>query len=474
MKSRFNINLRHSRLTVAAALPLLLGACASFSTDGGFASVEQVAKSQLNKDISWQREDSDKDAASKKVQELLASPLGVEDAVQIALLNNRGLQAAFYELGISEAEFVQSGRLANPGFSFGRLRQGSDVEIDRGLQFNIAQLLTMPYVRQMEGHRFEQAKRDAAGQVLSLAAETRKAYYMAVAADESMLYMQQVKKAADAGSELARRMQQAGNFNKLQQAREQGFYADAALSLARAEQAQLHSREKLTRLMGLWGEQTAFVLPVKLPDLPKAPQDMENIEQLAMSQRLDVQAARLGTEQLAKNLGLSKVSRFINVLEVGAVRNSYREQPTERGYQITLELPLFDWGSARVAKAEALYMQAVNRTAETAVNARSEVREAYLAYRSSYDIARHYRDEILPLKKRISEENQLRYNGMLIGVFDLLADARSQMLAVNGAIEAKRDFWLAQADLEMSLLGKPALGLPAANAMQADSPAAGH
>ncbi|HTD05512.1 TolC family protein [Undibacterium sp.] len=467
----------HPRLAAAALLPLLLGGCASFSADGGFASVEQVAKEKIGKDVSWQRSDSDQDAAAKRVQTLLASPLSVDDAVQIALLNNRGLQAAFDELRISEADFVQAGRLSNPGFSFGRLRQGGDVEVDRSLQFNIAQLLTMPYVRQIEQRRFEQAKRDAAMQMLALAAQTRKAYYMAVAAQQSVLYMQQVTQAADAGAELARRMQQAGNFNKLQQAREQGFYADAALSQARAEQVQTRSREKLTRLLGLWGTQAAFVLPARLPDLPKAPDDMGELEQLAMSQRLDVQAARLGTEQLSKNLGLTKATRLINVLEVGAVRNSFSDQPNERGYQVTLELPLFDWGGAKVAKAEALYMQAVNRTAEIAINARSEVREAYLAYRSSYDIARHYRDEILPLKKRIAEENQLRYNGMLIGVFELLADARSQIASVNSAIEANRDFWLAQADLEMSLLGKPGMDAAAgANSAAAsiETSAGGH
>ena len=60
----------------------------------------------------------------------------------------------------------------------------------------------------------------------------------------------------------------------------------------------------------------------------------------------------------------------------------------------------------------------------------------------------------MPLRKRISDENLLRYNGMLIGVFELLADARAQIASVNAAIEALRDFWLAQADLDMALLGK--------------------
>ena len=165
---------------------------------------------------------------------------------------------------------------------------------------------------------------------------------------------------------------------------------------------------------------------------------------------------------MASNLGLTKTTRFVNVLELGALRNGSNEAPTQRGWEVAVELPLFDWGAARVARAEAVYLQAVNRAAETAVNARSEVRQAYFAYRSAYDIAIHQRDVLLPLRKLIADENLLRYNGMLIGVFELLADARLQIASVNSTIEALRDFWIAQADLGLALIGKP--GLTAANA----------
>lgn len=461
-------------LAFAALALIALSGCATFSSDGGFGTVEQTAKERLGKDVKWARTDADRDAIDKRVAQLLEQPLSADDAVQIALLNNRGLQASFAELGISEADRVQAGRLPNPGFSFGRLTQGSGVEIDRSIQFNLARLVMLPTIDQIESRRFEQTRGAVALSVLSLASETRKAYYLAVAADETGRYMLQVQTAAEAGAELARRQTQAGNWNKLQQAREQSFYADAALNLARAEQGRGAARERLTRLMGLWGQQTQFRLPERLPDLPKAPNDLPDIEQTAMARRLDVQAAKLGTEQLAQNLGLTRATRFVNVLEVGVVRNSYRDAPSERGYTISVELPLFDWGDARVAKAEATYMQAVNRAAETAINARSEVRGAYANYRTSYDIARHFRDEIVPLKKRISEENQLRYNGMLIGVFELLADARSQITSVNGYIEALRDFWLAQVDLDMALIGTPSMtAMPAAMSTM-DSGAAAH
>ncbi len=114
------------------------------------------------------------------------------------------------------------------------------------------------------------------------------------------------------------------------------------------------------------------------------------------------------------------------MLELGYHNKSVTGEERANGYEIELELPLFDFGSTRVARAEATYMQAVHRTAEVAVNARSEVRESYSAYRTAYDLAKHYRDEVVPLRKRISEENLLRYNGMLISVFELLADSRTR------------------------------------------------
>jgi outer membrane protein TolC len=462
------------RLLAMLASAAVLGGCASFTPDGGFATVEKTTKDRLGKDVQWARSDADQDSISKRVDELLSKPLTVDAAVQVALFNNRGLQADFQELGITEAEVVQAGRLPNPGFSFGRMSQGDEREIERGLHFNLARLVAMPLIGRMEARRFEQVQARVSMNVLSLAADTRKAYFTALAAEETVRYMRQVKQAADASAELARRMEQVGNFNKLQRAREQSFYANAALQLARAEQAQRSTRERLVRLLGLWGAQTQFALPERLPDLPPSPLELPDVEQVALAQRLDVQGARQAAEMTASNLGLTRTTRFVNVLELGLARNSSNEAPTQRGWEIGFELPLFDWGGARVARAEAIYMQTLHRAAETAINARSEVREAYTGYRSAYDIARHHRDELVPLNQRIAEENVLRYNGMLIGVFELLADARTQIASVNASIEALRDFWIAQADLDMALIGKPSLSAAAGPAMAAEAAGPGH
>jgi outer membrane protein TolC len=357
-------------------------------------------------------------------------------------------------LGIAEADWVAAQRLPNPGFSIGRLTRGSEVEWERSLHLNLARLLTMPMRADIEQRLFEQTRRELVLAVLRLAAETRKAWILAVAATQTASYQQQAMEAAEAGAELARRMAQVGNWSKLKQAREQSFYADAALAVARAEQAKGQTRERLVRLMGL-PNGDKVQLPDRLPGLPVALPPLPDVEQQAMVSRIDLQMTRLQTEALAKNLGLTRSTRFINVLELGIVNNGSNQEPQQRGYEISFELPLFDWGQTRVVQAESRYRQALERARETAVNARSEVREAHAMQQSQYAIARHLRDEVVPLRQRISEENQLRYNGMLIGVFELLADARSQIVSVNAAIEAQRDFWLADADLQMALVGKP-------------------
>lgn len=463
-----------TRLAIIAAASLLLAGCASFSPDGGFGKVSQLTQERTGQGVALQRSPEDAQTAQNRVAELLQAALTADAAVEVALLNNRGLQAKFGDLGIAESELVRAGRLKNPSLSFGRMSGGGGVEIERTVLFDILGLLTMPMAKEVGQQRFEQAQYQAAYDAVSLAADVRRAYFDAVAAQELAKFYEQVKETADVSNELAKRMLQAGNFNKLAQMREQAFYADATAQLARAQHQAAAQREKLIRLLGLYGEQLNFRLPQRLPELPKQVLEPQNAEQTAMDKRLDVQMAKRAAETTAKSLHLTNATRMVNVLDVAYKNKSESGAPRANGYEIELELPLFDFGSTRAARAQATYMQAVNRTAEVAVNARSEVREAYSAYRTAYDLAQHYRDEVVPLRKRISEENLLRYNGMLIGVFELLTDAREQVAGVTGYVQALRDFWVAETNLQTALTARsPAAGSvsqPAAAAGSATAP----
>jgi outer membrane protein TolC len=456
-----------SAIAATASLALLSG-CASFSADGGMTDVAALTKERTGQIPQRTSSDQDRIQHDKTVNDLLSRPLTPDSAVQIALINNPSLQAKLSALGVAESDLVQAGRMRNPGFSFGRLSGGGDVEIDRSVTFDLIGLLTIPMRGEIERGRFEQAKLQAAIDAVSLATETRRAFFNAVAAQQTALFMEQAKESAEAGAELALGMRKAGNWNKLESAREQMFYADTIAELARSRQSAVRTREQLTRTLGFLQPDKTFILPSTLPDLPKAAMDIGNLEAQAMQQRLDVQMAKRDTEATTSALGLSKATRFINVIDVGYINKSESGKPRSNGYEISVELPLFDWGTAKTVKAEALYMQAVYRTADIAVRAQSEVRESYAVYRSAYDLSAHYRDEVVPLRKQISEEMLLRYNGMLASVFELLADARLQISAVNAAIAAQRDYWLAESDLQMAIngggVGMPTGGIASATA----------
>ncbi len=451
---------------IALALSVALAGCAGFSADGGLDRVSSLTRDRAGFGV--QRES---DEGKAQVSELLAADLTPDSAVQVALLNNKRLQAALADLGVAEADLVQAGRLRNPGFSFGRLSNNDMTKTERAVMLDLAGLLTMPLRRAIEERRFSQAQLQTALQVVRLAADTRRAYFQAVAANQSLMYMRQAAQATEASAELAARMAGVGNWSKLDHAREQVFHVEVTAQLARAEHAAKASRERLVRLMGLSGESAQIRLPERLPALPGQPDMPQDIESAAIAQRLDVQIAKMETEYTARTLGLTRATRFVNVLEAGYQNKSESGESRADGYEVELSLPLFDWGTARTRRAEALYMRSLMRTADIAVQARSEVREHYSAYRTSFDVSRRYRDEIVPLRKRVSEEVLLRYNGMLVSVFELLADARAQIASINAAIDAQRDFWIADSELSFAMNGgslSTAL-MPAAGSVQSQA-----
>lgn len=450
------------RALMMASLAFLTG-CATFSEDGGFGRVEQAVAERGAPGAKWVRSARDADSVGARVRELLAQPLTAESAVQIALLNNPGLQARYAELGVAEADLVQASRWSGPKLSFARLTRGDTVEREASAFFDVLGLISIPLSTKAQEKRFAAAQHRAAGEALNLALATRKAWLGAVAAQQTARYMEDVRLAAEASADLARRMAETGNWPFLTRAREQAFYAETTAQLARARQAEVAARESLTRLLGLWGEDINYALPERLPELPATVREAVDLEAQALRQRLDVQAARRDAEGLAAALGLTRVTRYVDLVEVGALRATETGEEVKRGWEVELRIPIFDFGSARTARAEHQYLQAVNRATDTAVRARSEVRESYAAYRTAFDLARHYRDEIVPLRRRISEEMLLRYNGMLSSVFELLADSRMAVASVNAYLEAQRDFWIADAELQMALT----TGSPGAMAMAA-------
>lgn len=446
-------------------LILALSGCASFSPDGGMETVQSITTAELGKDVGRIRSDADEAEAQARVGALMRTPLSAESAVQIALLNNRGLQASFAELAATEAEGVEASLPPSPKFSLARLVATRELEIERQVVVNVLALLTLPRRRELAEGRFSQAKLRAAEATLRLAAETRRAYYRTVGAAHLVRFLEESRSSAEAASELTQKLGETGAVNKLVQAREHVFYAEITGQLATARLRVTTERERLTRMMGAWGDQIQYRLPATLPNLPAQPKLIRQIEAEAIERRIDLSIARMELDLLAKSLGLTKATRFVSDLEVAGIRNYERkpavsetgEPETERtkwkGVEVEFQIPLFDFGEAGERRAEELYMQAVHRLAERAVNIRSEVRGAYKAYRGAYDISLHYRNEVLPLRKTISDQTLLQYNAMIADPAELLVDARDRITSNGAAIEAKRDFWLATVDLQTATIG---------------------
>ena len=445
------------RQGIGLGFAMLLSACQTWSPDGGMSVVAGIAGGDLNKEVAALRSPEEAEAARTKVKALLRRQLTADAAVQVALLNNRGLQAAYNELGIAEAAMVQVSLPPNPIFSLSRVSTPIEVEVERQIVANVLALATLPARADIAADRFHQAQLRAALETLRVAAETRRAYYRAVAARELARFLDQAKSAAETASELAKRLGETGAMNKLDQAREHVFYAEITAQLAAARQRAASERERLIRQMGLWGRDLDFKLPDGLPAPPRRPMALPAIEREAVRRRVDLQMGRIELDALAKSYGLADATRFINLLEVAGISKTQREADGARGTgggaAVEFQIPIFDGGEVRVRQAELTYQQAVNRLVEKAVNVRSEARDAYRTYRAAYDIAAHYRSEVLPLRQIISEETLLRYNAMMIDVFSLLAEARQRINANVAAIDAQRDFWLASVDLATAVGG---------------------
>jgi len=442
--------------------------------------VAAVAGTGLNKDVVQVRSAEDAAAVRARVTRLLHRPLGADAAVQIALLNNLGLQAAYNRLGIAEALAVKASRPPALSFAFSNVSTPVELDIERKIMGSLLLLLTMPARTRIAADQFAQAELRAAEETLRLAAETRRAYISAVAARQILTALSAAKASAEASAELADKLLQTGAVNKLDHARRQVFAAETEAQVTAARQQAAAAQERLTRLMGLWGTDLAGLLPNTLPPLPSHARSLGAVEQEAMDRRVDLAVARLEVEALARSFGLTRKTRLINVLDAGGISKTQKDKgegpaADGGGFTIAFEVPLYDFGRARVREAEQRYLEAVNALAGKAVDARSEARQAFDAYKATYTVAAQYEGEVVPLRETISAETELQFNAMQVDAFALLEAARAKAAAKVASIEAKRNFWLASADLSAAVLGGGDLSQEGGAIIAADaSAAAGH
>jgi outer membrane protein TolC len=446
------------RIASLFTLAVTLSGCVS---NDGFSVVQDATSREIG--TAPRLIVSEEDAAEARVltADLLRKPLTVENAVGVALLNSRSLQAAYNEIGIADAALLRASLPMNPKIGISRTTGGGELEIERELLVGIFGLATLPIRREIATEQLHAAQMRAAEATLRTAVEARRQYYRAVAALERVTTLKEIKLLTDAAADLAKRMGETGGMNKLDQAREFALAAETDNQLARARLDERLERERLVRILGLWGDRTQFKLPARLPNLPASVRHATDVEAQAIARRVDLQAARHDLAALAVSLGLTRTTRFVTDVELVGARtytrsfdaDGHRETSRSKKLGLELEIPIFDFGAARTSDAEERYMRAANLLADKAIKARSEAREAYIAYRGTHEIARHHATRILPLRQVIQEESLLHYSGMLTDVTALIADTKAQIAARMQSIDAKRDFWIAENEMRAALAG---------------------
>jgi cobalt-zinc-cadmium efflux system outer membrane protein len=443
-------------ILIAAALPLIFVGCASTNPKAAFDDVGRHITARTEHDVRWMREDAERDEMEKSVTALLQTNLTAQSAVAIALLNNRSLQAEFEEIGVSQAELSQASRLRNPEFE-GAWRLPTSgpkvVNAEYALAQNFLDLLTLPARKAIAARNLEVTKLRLADRVLALAEEAQTAFFTVQAGQQLTNRLALIAEVNEAAADVAKRQHEAGNITDLELQNLQATYAQSRLDLARA-QAQLRAdSEKLNRTLGLWGKQTTWKIETELPPPPEKELPVESVETLAVSQRLDLAAARTQVANLQGALKLKKSVRWLPAVSVGVAAEHELDRTWVLGPSLSLEVPIFDQGQPELARLAAHYRRAARNFEAQAVNIRSEVREARDALIAARDVAEYYSKVLLPQRQRILRESLLQYNAMQIGNIALLSAKEREAIAEREAIEARRDYWIARARLERAVGG---------------------
>ncbi len=430
--------------------------CASITLNAGFDEVRAGVGKRTGSQLFWNNgTELDKEAA-EKLDSLLRRQLTADDAVQIALLNNRELQAVYSDLGVAQADLVQAGLLSNPIFDAAimfPIRGGGRPDLELGAAMNFLNIFYIPLRKRVAAARFEEAKTRVTGAVLDFAGRARGAFY-AYEANEQMLELRQtIVQALDASFEIARRLSTAGNIADLELARERAQFEAAKLALRATEISVRQSREELNVLMGLWGAQTQWQSAGRLPEIPEQTLETKDIERLALERSLDLVHARQRIIGAGEELGLTRWTTLLPDFSAGP-KGERNDGAWEVGPQLEFSIPLFDQGQARAGRTAAELRRFQQEYYALGVRIRAQARAVRDRLEGGSDRAMYYRDILLPLHERIVNEAQLQYNAMQRGPFQLLRAREQQIQTAVAYVEALRDYWLARGDLGQLLTGR--------------------
>lgn len=440
-----------------AVLPAVLLSCAQVPKEAGFGDVRSLVEERIDYRLHWNQGTDADVVVEKMIDQMLANELDLAAVVQIALLNNPRLQASYEELGVTQADVVAAGLLENPVL-FGQVRFPDRSPRMTNLEFGVTQnflnILMLPARKKLAAVQFERAKLRIADDVISLAAEVQKSYYDVLGAKQVKQMRELITAAAQRSFEMARRLHGAGNLGALEMANEQGQFEQSRIALTDSESGLLAAREKLTRLMGLWGKHTSWKIPAQLPEVPPEEHGLEDLEAFAVANRLDMAASRKEMQALAQALGVTIDWRYFGSVDVGLSTERDTDGQWVVGPSLALELPIFNQGQADIARLQSELRQSQKRLKAQAIEVRSEIRTLRSHLIMARNLIDHYRKVILPLREQIVDLTLQKYNYMLVGTFDILIAKQQEFDDYQKYIETVRNYWIIRTDMVRAAGGR--------------------
>ncbi len=436
---------------------LILNGCARFSTDPmpAFLDVRQTICDRTGEKLEWSDCCS---SLSILLDEIFQKELTLSDAVRVALLNNKRLQAEFGRLGIAQAELVQAGLLKNPifqmDFKYDKTWFASDHITDMvGLQ-NFLDILLKPLKIKMAKRELEAVKADVAGKVLDLIAETKIAFFSLQAAEHNFENQIKLLDALEAAYLFAKRMHKAGNINNLDLAEKRSFYESMKINAANAEIEILDFRENLNALMGLWKDEINWRLCKDLPPFPDNLSTILPIENQAIRNSLDLKAKRERIQATAALVGINVTETVFPEFGLGIATERESDAIWYVGPFLSGTVPIFDFGQAQKAAGRAELCRLWNEYTALAIEIRSKARSASFHLRNTFRQGKYYREVLLPLAQEVMDNAFLQYNAMQIGVFELLIAKQKEIQTKKQEILITRDHWIAMTKLEKLVQGR--------------------
>jgi len=436
-----------------------LTGCAAARLDAGFGEVRREVQERSATRIEWRPGVELEPGTTEALRALLGRPLTADVAVQIAMLNNRELQALYADLGVAEADLVAAGLFRNPVLDAAVLfpLSGARPDLQLGVVVGFLDALYVPLRKRVATARFEEAKLRVTGAVMDMAGRAREAFYAHQATEQVLDLRRTIAEALIASFEVSRRLHEAGNISDLDLARDRAGTEASRLALRSAEIAARLSRERLNELLGLWGAETAWEVDARLPEIPAEPLPVDDLERTALSRSVDLAQARQRIIAMGQQLGYDRATSWLPELDLGV--EAEREEGWKLGPVLSVPIPLFNQGQARVGRAMVELRRAQQEHYALAVKIRAAARAARDRVAGARDRALYYRDILLPLQERIVNEAQLQYNAMQLGIVQLLRDRERQIESGVAYVEALREYWVARADVMQIASGR----LPAAN-----------